>query len=494
MIERTFNILHVDDEQNLREGAKRILARMGHNVLQATNGEEALKLLPAREVDIVLLDLKMPGMDGMEVLKQIRASYPHILVIIATGFATIETAIEAMKLGAYDFMTKPFRPDQLRLITGRAMEHLLLKEERDRLSEERDRGLWDITKEKSRLRTVVDSIVAGILITDMNKRIVMCNPAFYRMMQVGPEGITGENLVELPTLKEIDGMMNDLTKGSHQNNQEITREIVRPGDRPTFVRVSVNRVMTETGKTMGLVAITRDITRIKEQEKEKSAFVAMLTHELRSPLSSVDTQLHVVLKGLTGGLTDRQREMFERIRTRVKNVLYRINDLLDLSKIEARQFTQEKSPANLGPIIKESMELLSDQASEKNLSFESELDSALPDVLGDPSSLKDAAVNLIGNAIRYTPAGGRIAVSTGVEGDLIFFRVADSGIGIAEEHKDKIFDRFFRVKDPRIGDVVGTGLGLPIVKTIVEDHNGTITVESEHGGGSVFTVRLPVLK
>ncbi|MEW6262797.1 MAG: ATP-binding protein [Thermodesulfobacteriota bacterium] len=490
--DRLYSILVVDDERNIREGTDRILSRQGYQVRQAAQGDEALAELSRRPADVVLLDLKMPGLDGLEVLEVIRQRHPGTLVIIATGFATIETAIEAMKKGAYDLMTKPFRPDQLRLNVNRAVGHIRLREELEKLSAERERGLWAITTEKGRLKTVVDSIVAGILITDLDKGIVLCNPAFTGMFRLSPNGLIGsklDNWVELAPLTE---MMDQVLHAPGGPGGDITQEIIIAGDRMTYLRATVNVVSAETGQILGLVAVVRDITAQKEQEKEKMAFVAMLTHELRSPLGAVDAQFHVVLKGLAGELNPKLQDMLTRMRKRIQNVQAMINDLLDLSRIEARQFVQEKLPVDVRSVILETVELLSGPAAEKELSVQTVLVDNPPLILADPKALKDVTNNLLSNAIRYTPEGGRISLRLDREGDWLVLTVEDTGLGIAREYHDKIFERFFRVKDERARNVVGTGLGLPIVKAIVGDHGGEVTVDSEIGRGSVFRVRLPV--
>jgi two-component system phosphate regulon sensor histidine kinase PhoR len=143
-------ILVVDDEKGIRDGSERIINRMGCHALTAKNGNEGLDIIDRADVSIVLLDLKMPGIDGMEVLKRIQAMNRDILVVVITGFATIETAIEAMKQGAYDFISKPFEPDQLRIVVNRAKEKIHLKQEAEKLEAERRRTLADLGMEKSR--------------------------------------------------------------------------------------------------------------------------------------------------------------------------------------------------------------------------------------------------------------------------------------------------------------------------------------------------------
>ncbi|MBU2550665.1 MAG: response regulator [Proteobacteria bacterium] len=489
---RPARVLIVDDERDIRDGSERILGRVGYAVVKAGQGREALAHMASEPADVVLLDLKMPGLDGMEVLDLIKGQYPETLVIIVTGFATIETAIEAMRRGAYDFITKPFRPDQLRLVVGRAVEHIRLREERDRLSAERDAGLWAITTEKSRLKTVIDSIIPGLIITELDKRVVMCNPSLNQMMGFGPEGIAGTSLDDHEPLRPVGEMADELLAGLPVMERELTREFVLAGDRPRYIRATLNGVLDKNGNLLGLVAVLRDITHIKELEREKSAFVAMLTHELRSPIGAVDTQLHVILKGLAGDLTEKQQDMLGRIKKRLGGVLTMINDLLDLSKIEARQLVQEKELTDLGPIVEEVVDLLRAQAEEKGLVFETDL-SPLPPIMADPAAIKDMVVNLVANAVRYTPEGGRIRVQTESDKEGVTLTVADTGLGIPKDYHDKIFDRFFRVKDARTRNVTGTGLGLPIVKAIVEDHQGRVWLESEPDRGSTFFVRLPVV-
>lgn len=487
---RTYRILVVDDEKNIRDGSERVLIRLGHQVALATQGEEALALMARQPADVVLLDLKMPGMDGLEVLGQLRNLFPDTLVIIVTGFATIETAIEAMKTGAYDLMTKPFRPEQLRHVVSRAIEHLTLRDELDRLTAEKEKGLWAITTEKSRLKTVVNSIIAGILITELDKRIVMCNPAFGQMLRVEPETIIGTMPSQHTTLGHLDQMITEVLNNS-PNNEDITREFVLTDGRPTYLRATASLVTSETGSPLGLVTVVRDVTYLKEQEKEKVAFIAMLTHELRSPLGAVDAQFHVILKGLAGQLTAKQQDLLGRMRKRILNVQEMITNLLDLSRIETGQFVHEKKLTDLCPIVQETVEMLSGPAGEKNITLEMQFSEQLPRVMADPGAMKDVVNNLVSNALRYTPAGGQVMVSLNGENSALVLKVSDNGLGIAPEYHQKIFERFFRVKDPRGGNVVGTGLGLPIVKAIVQDHQGVIEVDSAVGRGSTFTVRLP---
>ena len=189
-----YQVLVVDDERDIRDGSERILTRKGYKVTTATNGEEALKCVEKTEFAIVLLDLKMPGMDGLEVLRLIRESHPETLVIVITGYATIETAIEAMKRGAYDFMPKPFKPDQLRIVVDRAIELKQLTDEAKRLQEERQRTLKDLHLEQSRTRTVIRALPDGVMVTTPDAHVALMNPACTRLISLAGEFEPGEHI------------------------------------------------------------------------------------------------------------------------------------------------------------------------------------------------------------------------------------------------------------------------------------------------------------
>ena len=187
-------ILVVDDEKIIREGAERILFREGWKTAIAENGERGLAVLKETACHILLLDLMMPGMSGMEVLKSALAVQPDILTIIITGYATIENAVEAMKQGAYDFIPKPFTPDQLRIVVRRAIDKITLEREMQRLQLEQQRSLKDIAHEKSRTRTIINHMADGVLVTDREGVVVLSNPALSRMLGTADDAPLGKHV------------------------------------------------------------------------------------------------------------------------------------------------------------------------------------------------------------------------------------------------------------------------------------------------------------
>jgi signal transduction histidine kinase len=225
----------------------------------------------------------------------------------------------------------------------------------------------------------------------------------------------------------------------------------------------------------------------------KSDFVSMVAHEVRSPLNTVLMQLKVIQDGLVGPVADTQQDMLGRISERVKSLVDLSSELLDLAKIESGLVTQEKKKLDMGGLLKDQAAFHQHQAKECGITLTLKPFTLLPPVLGNRRNMEEVLSNLLTNAIKYNRKGGKITLAAEVENGYFLISVTDTGIGIAEEDLPYIFDRFYRVKDDRTRLVSGTGLGLAIVKSIVEAHNGTITVESKCNKGSTFKVYIPLM-
>ena len=170
-------ILVVDDEKVIRDGCSRLLSASGYQVLTAVNGQEALETLAAEEVHLVLCDLKMPVMGGVEVLECVNVQYPHLPLVVITGHGTVNDAVECMKKGAYDFVTKPFKSDHLLLVVHRALEKQALERRTRQLQEEQAKNLYDLAMEQSRLRTIINCMADGVMVTNRDLEIVLYNPS-----------------------------------------------------------------------------------------------------------------------------------------------------------------------------------------------------------------------------------------------------------------------------------------------------------------------------
>ncbi len=488
----TIKVLVVDDEQDIRDACERIILKMGCIVDKASRGDEALEMFGKTPYSIILLDMKMPGMDGLEVLRHIMDRNVETIVIVITGYATVETAIQAMKLGAYDFIPKPFETDQLRIVVGRALEKQRLKNEREKLEKESKRTLADLAAEKSRIRTIVESLPNGVMVTNVDGRVVLMNPTF--RWHIGLDEFQGlGDLVNECVLDDgFCSFVRDISQGKHMDPGNIpTYEFSLANEK--YLQVRGRPVLGEDGECLGAVVVTSDITTIKVLDRLKSEFVAKVSHELRSPLSTIHEQLAMVIRDLAGQIEpDQDLHMLSRAKEKTSGLISLIGDLLDLSRIESGTVCQEPRPVQLEDLLESIVDFLKIKAESKKqtLTFKRKKEN-LPKLIADPLSLESIFGNLITNAIHYTPESGNIRVEADLEDNKVKVDIIDNGFGIAEKHLDKIFERFYRVKDENTRYITGTGLGLPIVKGLVDSLKGSITVKSRPGEGSTFTVYLP---
>jgi signal transduction histidine kinase len=293
-----------------------------------------------------------------------------------------------------------------------------------------------------------------------------------------------------------DERLNQLVEGFFLGGEPaysaISQEITVTKDKKIFLRAHAAPVRNEEGDLIGSVIVFEDITFLKELDRMKSDFVNMVSHELRTPLVTVSQQLSVILDGIAGEVSEKQRELLTRAKERNRELVTMVKNLLDLSKIESGEIVQYKEPMNLNVPIGKVIDMMLPQAIEKGISLEFQPHEPLPVIDADVNNMEGVFTNLISNAVKYTNEGGKVSVRSRVKGGYVQIDVADTGIGIAREDLAKIFDRFYRVKTEQTRKVVGSGLGLSIVKGIIEAHLGSIEVESEPGKGTTFSVFLPI--
>lgn len=361
----SYKILIIDDEEVVLDSCTEILKGSNYLLATASDGAIGLKLVEEFQPDLVFVDLKMPGMSGLEVLERIRAIDPSIVSVVITGYATVDSAVEAMKLGTHDFLPKPFTPDEFRLITRRSLE-----------------------KRKLVLETL---------------------------------------------------------------------------------------------------ALRR------EKEMLRANFAAIVSHELKSPLSAVQQNLFVLSSELSGVVSEDQFSRLSRMKSRIAELLELIRTWLRVISADLETIKEGFEQVSVESLISSAADSVQSHAMRKNIDVSITIEEPLSPVFGDAGTLTEVLVNILTNAIKYSYGGSDVRIEAhDREGEIIISTI-DAGVGISEEDLPFIFDDFYSGKHGQ-HDEKGYGLGLALSKRIVDIHGGSISVESELGKGSVFTVLLPAYR
>jgi two-component system, OmpR family, phosphate regulon sensor histidine kinase PhoR len=488
-IERKPKVLIVDDERGLRTGTKRILQSEGYEVDTAENGTEGIELGTKNDYDLIIIDLKMPDIDGIEVLKTIKKARPNTICYIATAFASFDTAIEATKLGAQSYIPKPFTIEELTKHLETGYEKRLLILESERLKKEREERLLEIAYEKSRLNTIVSSIADGVMVVNKTGELVLFNPASLKYFDLN-EIIIGENILGILP-KEISDLINKiLTSEKYENKSYLTQLELKP-NRELCVEVNCSPVPHPDGSLAGVVTVINNITEMKKLEYVKSQFVSMVAHELKAPMAAVMGFMNLILDENIGIKPEQQKDYISRSTKRLQGLIEMVNDLLDISRMEIKTKEREIKELNIPEILKSNVEFLELELKKKGVTVTTNFEQDLPPVKADNNEINRLYTNILSNALKYNKDNGKIDISVYKSGNYVISKIADTGIGMRPEEKAKLFQEFFRVKNDQTRNIPGTGLGLSIVKRIVESYSGKIEVESEYGVGTTFIIKFP---
>lgn len=487
-------ILLVDDEKWVRDSSQRLLTESGYEVITAEHGQQALDFLSKHPVDLILLDLKMPVMSGEEFLRAMPPQCADVPVIVITGHGSLDIAVDCMKKGVYDFITKPFDIPQLLHSIERALEKRNLERKAKTYQEETVRNLLELSTEKKRLETIISCIANGIMVTNKNLEVVLHNPALLRLLDVEAPPANPFPVQAIVQDKHLMETLKKIQSGEPLEKEFASQEI-RVGDR-VLRAISAPTLEPERHvfwTVAGTVTVLEDITLFKQLDHMKSDFVNMVAHELRSPLVSIRQIQSVLAEGLAGALSEKQADFVKRGMRKIDALLALINDLLDVARLEAGRLVRKQTAIDLSELIGDMVLLMQVRAKEQGIDLTFSCQNMKP-VVADPKNIEEVLNNLLTNAINYSPEGGKVTVTARGAGPFVEIKVSDTGVGIAPEELPKIFDKFYRVKHHKTRGVTGTGLGLSIVKGIVETYHGSIHVESVPDQGTTFTVLLPAFQ
>ncbi|NLN75502.1 MAG: GAF domain-containing protein [Armatimonadetes bacterium] len=349
----------------------------------------------------------------------------------------------------------------------------------------------EIIEEKEELEHVIESVYAGIVMVHQNGRVMQMNSSARTMFGVDQgERLTGD-YVSIVKNEAVQALINKALEETDELEEEISMTVPGDDENERIYQVQTALVRGEDQSVIGVVAIFNDITEIRSIERMKTAFVSTVSHELRTPLTSIKGFISTLLQDVDGFYdADTVHEFYTIIDQECDRLTRLISDLLNVSRIEAgRALDLNPGQVNLSEVVEK---VVAAQKSYTNKhEFEIDLDPNLPTIVADNDKVDQILTNLTNNAVKYSPKGGIITVTGKPEDGVVRISVSDQGMGIPKEHIEKLFDRFHRIDNRDTRKVGGTGIGLYLVKHLVEAHGGKIWVESEEGQGSSFIFELP---
>lgn len=351
------------------------------------------------------------------------------------------------------------------------------------LSEVLDDLFATIRNREGQLDTILSSMDDSVIAVNMRRDIILANRAAADLWDLPENGI-GQNIFEATRHEELTRIL----EKTMDSGETFTNEVrLRPGSERT-IAITSSPLQDPRGRIQGAVAVMRDVTSLRHLEQMRQEFVSNVSHELRTPLTSIKGFVETLING---HLDDKQ--LLERflniIKAETDRMIALINDLLDLSRIEGGKLRFNKAAVDMKKVFDDTVLLLQSKAEDKQITLQNNIYDPII-VEGDEKLLRQVALNLVDNGVKYTPEGGRVWIEAEQGLDSVEFIVADTGVGIASEHLDRIFERFYRVDKGRARQTGGTGLGLAIVKHIIDRHKGTIAIESRVGKGTKIRITL----
>ena len=508
-----WEIVIIDDEEDILDILSLALKDVSLHVSVARDGASGLKVCEEKSPQIVITDIRMPVMDGLQVLETLKKISPEIEVIVATAFGEIDIAIRALQLDASDFITKPINTKELHLAVNRAQERYTarkqLAEYTELLEKEKAETHQELIKTFAFQRNLIESSMDGILAHDEKGEIAIFNKSMEHMLSYTKEDVLHKMaLSQFLTQDDESSLKSALESekfgGPNRLNFYETSLLDRSG-RKIPVQVSGTGFFDQD-KTEGFVFFFRDLrelrkleydlsnqARILHQDKMMSMgrLAASVVHEINNPLSGILNYLRLMIRIVNRGpLAEDQRAKFREYLEVVENETDRCSKIVSNLLIFSRKSPIAFENISVADLIDKCIVLSHHKLELQNIKLEFEIQPGIPSIEGDLNQLQQCIINLVFNAIDAMPDGGTLTLSAEYdpsEGSVRII-VKDTGNGIPEEDLPYIFEPFFTTKE----EGYGVGLGLSTVYGILERHKGMIKAESFLKGGSIFTIKLPV--
>jgi two-component system, OmpR family, phosphate regulon sensor histidine kinase PhoR len=444
--------------------------------------------LPAGDMSVLRLALPLESFDAAKhTLHKLLGGTVVLLLIVSLILSALFSNITSKPLREIADAAARIGVGErgVRVPTGKGEEIDYLARVLNEMAARIEDQMQKLTSEQQRLTAILRGMGEGVMVTDTKGNIILSNPAFRKQFGL-PGEVEGRPLVEVCRHPDLLHAFEE----QRDSGDEVSCEITIPVTNLVLMAHWVP-LAGDNGKR-GTVAVFHDISDLKRVETMRRDFVANVSHELRTPVAVIKGYAETLLDGALNDTPERGRHFVSVIAGHAERLTNLINDILTLSKLEARDAMLTLHPLDLGGTIRKAQMLIEDHARAKGIRLVADCPEILPKVLADQGQLEQVLLNLLDNAIKYTPDGGDVTIQACSKGEWIQFSVSDTGIGIPSKDLPRIFERFYRVDEGRSREQGGTGLGLSIVKHIVQLHGGEINVTSEASKGSIFTVRLPI--
>lgn len=510
----SWKILFIDDEEGIRNVMRLTLADAGYEVVTAADGRQGMEICARESPQIVITDIRMPEMNGIEVLQKIKEDFPDTEVIIVTGFGDMDLVSQALQLNASDFINKPIHDEALMVALERAKNRYLTRKDLydyTALIEDKWVTTADaLEKTYNFQNNLIESSIDGIVGCDEQERIRTFNRSMEKMLGYEKNEVIGRmSLNRLLPAGEADKFHEELFSegfGGKNRLAFIEKELVTKTGKRIPVQLSAT-LLFERGEPAGLVAIFRDLrelrrleqqfadhTRLLQQDKLISLgrLSASVVHEINNPLAGILNYARLMIKITSRGpLTPEYQEKFQSYLNLIESETSRCSRIVSNLLAFSRKSELKFSEIDINDLLRKCLLLSQHKMELQNIKAGLEVEETIPKIWGDFNQIQQAVINLIFNAIDAMPSGGRLTLSSSLRASerSVEIKVKDTGYGIPPESIGRIFDPFFTTKK----EGQGTGLGLSTVQGITDRHKGKIEVSSKPGKGTVFTLLFPVM-